>query len=193
MRPGYLLHAIARAAPWGEYVRPPGFHDWKPRGTPYLQLHQVGVIEGGFAGRVSGDEIADQLAEVAKTHNVRHVHSDQRESLFLGAALQRRGLIFASHDWSNASKQQAVTLVRRWLADHKLALPPDALELKRELLSFEEKVSPGGMLTFGARGSGHDDFVALLITLAHVELSDEHNLSKAPVRPTVRYARLPLH
>ena len=56
-------------------------------------------------------------------------------------------------------------MVRRWLADDLLVLP-DHEKLRRQLLAFEEKITPSGALTFGARGAGHDDYVALLLTAA---------------------------
>jgi hypothetical protein len=38
--------------------------------------------------------------------------------------------------------------------------------LKRELLQFEERLTPAGQFTFRGRGTTHDDYVALLLTRA---------------------------
>jgi hypothetical protein len=164
--------------------------DWRPLGPPYLALHEVGAFEGGFSGSLTGDQIADELARISRRHGVRHAHSDQRESLFLTAALSRRSITLHCHTWTSPSKAQAVTLVRRWLADGALSLPASATELKRELLAFEEVITPSGALTFGARRSGHDDHVALLLTLAHAELNPDTRLPRSNLGQQFRYARL---
>lgn len=65
----------------------------------------------------------------------------------------------------NTAKGNAVASLRRWLADSRITLPEHRI-LKNELNCFEEKVTPSGAITFGARGSGHDDYVALLLTAA---------------------------
>ncbi len=161
---------------------------WTPSGPPYLALHEVGAFEGGFAGSLTGDEIADELARIARRHEVKIAHSDQRESLFLSTALQRRSIKLHCHAWSSPSKSQAVQLVRRWLADRTLSLPPSATELRKELLSFEEVITASGALTFGGRRA-HDDFVALLVTLAHAELNPETRLPKSNLGQQFRYGR----
>ncbi len=176
--------------PWGQRITRPEFANWQPRGKPYLRFHEVDAFEGGFAGTVSGDDIADKLAAVAKRHDVIAAHSDQRESLFLCSALSQRGITMHAHNWTGPSKEAAVALVRRWLADGSLSLPADALELKRELLSFEEVISKSGALTYGARGSGKDDFAALIVTTAHAELSD-NPLARSPHTPEYQYQPVP--
>ena len=67
--------------------------------------------------------------------------------------------------YRHPSKPPAVERVRRWLADGALSLPAHD-QLRNELLGFEERVTASGAFTFGARGSGHDDYVSLLITAA---------------------------
>jgi len=179
-----------RRWPHGLEFKTPEFFRWKERGAPYLALHEIGAFEGGFAGKLTGEQIAEELAKIAKRHDVRSIESDQRESLFLSSALSRHGYSqskFHAHTWTASSKPAAVTLVRRWLADGLLALPPDAMELRRELLSFEEVINASGALTYGARG--HDDFVALLLTLAHAELNQETRLPRSNIKPRFWYGR----
>lgn len=177
--------------PWGEQILRAEWRDWKPSGPPFIKIHEVFAFDGGFAGNVTGDEIADELARVARTHGIRVAHSDQRESLFLTTALSQRSITLHCHTWTNPSKAAAVALLRRWLADGTLSLPPSANEMKRELLAFEEVISPAsGMLTFGARRGGHDDYVALLITLAHAELNPETRLPRSNLGPHFQYGRL---
>lgn len=133
-----------------------------------LVFDSVDSVDGGFWSHTSGERIVDRIASSARLSRAGAVHGDQRESLMLRAAFRARGLSFYEHPWTNPAKQRAVELVRRWLADDRLVLPKHD-NLKLELLQFEERIAPSGAFTFGARGTGHDDFVALLLTAAMAE------------------------
>lgn len=134
----------------------------------YVRFDMIDAVTGRFWQQVSGDKIVEKLVAVAQANGVSEVHADQRESLMLQAAFEAAGLRYVVHDWGNTNKTIAVETVRRWLRDGSLALP-DHDGMRKELRSFEEKVLPSGSLSFGARGSGHDDFVALLLTAAMVD------------------------
>jgi hypothetical protein len=140
-----------------------------PSGGEVLRFDLVDGLEGRFWKQISGDAIVDRLAALARQYGARAVHADQRESLMLKAAFTKRGLRYFVHDWTNPSKVEAVERVRRWLADGALALPRHE-KMRRELLAFTEKITPSGAFTFGPRGTGHDDFVALLITAAMADI-----------------------
>jgi hypothetical protein len=159
----YMRHGdgTPRMAPWGTPFENP---DWKPT-APYLSFDLVDGQEGAFWQHVSGDEIVDKLAALAKRHGVTHCHGDQREALLLESGFRKRGVTYHSHDWTSASKPVAVETVRRWLADGRIALPSHE-KLRKELLAFSEKVTPSGQLSFSGK---KDDYVALLVTAAIVE------------------------
>jgi hypothetical protein len=148
------------------WVVPP--RDEPGKFKPYLQVKHIATIAESYSDG-DGEAIADKIAATARDYGCPHVDSDQREALFLGAGIRKRGLVFTERTWTAQSKPVAVERVRRWLTDGVLALPEHD-RLRRELLGFEERVNASGMLTFGARGSGHDDFVALLITAAMAEV-----------------------
>lgn len=127
-------------------------------------------LVSGFEGRKFSDQeraevIVAQVAGEFRALGVTKVFADQRESFMLASAFARNGLRFHELPWTASSKEIAVTTVRRWLADDLLVLPNHA-RLRAELLRFEEKITAAGGFTFGARGSGHDDYVALLLTAA---------------------------
>ena len=138
-------------------------------GVRMIQFDLVDGIEGKFWKQTTGEQIVERLVGVAKAWGVKAVHADQRESLMLEAAFRKAGLKYVIHDWTASSKPAAVELVRRWLVDGALLLP-DHSALRREMLAFEERITPSGAFTFGARGSGHDDYVALLLTAAMATL-----------------------
>lgn len=149
----------------------------------HLVLDHVDGVTGSFWQQMSGDQVVARFAQLAKRNHAHVVHGDQRESLMLSAAFRRHGLAFVEHAWTGANKPKAVELVRRWLAEGVLVLPAHE-KLRRELLAFEERVTPAGNFTFAARGNGHDDYVALLITAALAEL--EGSLIGSPNRANVR-------
>ena len=142
--------------------------DWKPMGAPILRFEALDGVEGNFWSQVSGGEIVDRLVAIARREGVRQVHADQREALMLSSAFERAGLRYHSHDWTGQSKPLAVEAVRRWLREGTLWLPTSGKgdALKRELLQFEERLTPAGQFTFRGRGTTHDDYVALLLTCA---------------------------
>ena len=45
--------------------------------------------------------------------------------------------------------------------------------MRGEFHAFVEKPTPGGGFTFGARGSGHDDFVCLALTAALADIAGD--------------------
>lgn len=150
-------------------------------GRNYLVVHRIEGVEGSFWKQVSGDEVVERFATMAKNAGIYEVHADQRESLMLAAAFQRHQLKYIEHPWTASNKPAAVAMVRRWLAEGTLVLP-EHRKLKSELFKFEERSTPSGGFTFGARGNGHDDYVALLITLAIAELAAP--LSGSPLAPS---------
>ena len=142
-------------------------------GAPLLVFETIGGIGGRFYDQVSGDQIIDEaIMPVATEYGATDVHSDQREALMLQSAFQRRGLRFRSHDWTNANKIEAVARLRRLFQERRIILP-ECPPLRAELAAFEERITPSGALTFGARTGGHDDFVSLLVTAAIADAEGE--------------------
>jgi hypothetical protein len=134
-------------------------------GKKRMVFDKVGGFKGAFWQQLSGDAVVAAVADEFNAEGISRVHADQRESLMLRAAFKRHGLRFFEHPWTASNKERGVATLRRWLADGLLILPSN-VDLRDELLSFEEKSTQSGGFSFGARGDGHDDFVSLLITAA---------------------------
>lgn len=127
------------------------------------------------------DAIVAVIARKSHAAGVSSAFGDQREAMMVDAALAKHGIDFHELAWTPSNKPRGVARVRRWLLEGTLALPQHE-GLRRELLNFEERIDTGGQFTFGARGSGHDDYVSLLITAA---LADEAGkLSGSPLSET---------
>lgn len=151
-------------------------------GPPVLVWYALEGITPAQARELGSAGVVARIAGAAKSYRcAERVHGDQRDAFSLSAEFDRHRLRLAVHDWTASSKAPAVETVRRWLRDGLLALPRHEV-LRREMLQFEEKITPDGQFTFAARGSGHDDFVALLVTAAMATI-DGH---MRPEKPTTR-------
>jgi hypothetical protein len=179
--PEAIVRAFQWPSPMGEPVGRVGIIDassgrkdswtwgvcgWRSVGAKKaLVFDKVEAFAGNFWAQKSGEEIVLTIAEALKAQGIRHVFGDQRESYMISAAFRRHSVTFQEMTWSAPSKERAVGTTRRWLADGMLYLPEHE-RLKDELLEFEERTTNAGGFTFAARGTGHDDFVALLLTAA---------------------------
>jgi hypothetical protein len=163
-----------------------------PPPVPFLRFSLVAGFDPTEARALGSAGIVSRVATVARLRDIEVVHGDQRESFSLQAEFRREKMRLQIHDWTDTSKVEAVELVRKWFREGVIALPPHET-MRRELLSFEEKITAKGAYTFGARGSGHDDFVSLLLTAAMASISGGLRArlprpeGATPRKPTVGY------
>jgi hypothetical protein len=173
--------------PNGEWVA------WRPKKSEaFLLIEDVDGVEGKFFGDVSADDIVSRLATLCRRRRIRKVHADQREEYALASLFRKAELSYHSHPYTASSKPDAVAQVRSWLRDRRIALPNHD-KMRRELLEFEERITPSGTFTFGARGSGHDDYACLLLTAALADVDGalrdspyRHGSRKAEIAPGQR-------
>lgn len=160
---------------------------------PTLKFEWMKGIEGGFWRSVTADKIVEAIKAERDAWGAWGVVGDQRENFSLSALFAQKGIRYISLPWTSANKPGAVELVRTWMRERTLWLPREQVKdnetrphdrLRRELLAFEEKLTPSGQITFGARGKAHDDFVALLITAALAE--QNRLLSLSPSAPRIQ-------
>lgn len=145
---------------------------------PFIAFWDVGGFEGSFWDQVGGERVVQHVAMLCQKNGATVVHADQREAYMLAAAFKGAGLRFVEHPWTATSKPDAVDRVRRWFASNTIRLPNHP-RLIQELHAFVEVPTPGGGFTFKARGSGHDDFVALLLTAALADI--EGQIPRSPI------------
>lgn len=134
---------------------------------PFIRMLRVGGIAGGST--MSAEDVVNQLAIVCQSHDIKVVIADQRDEFTLSSMFATKRLKYIAIDWTNASKGTAVERLRRWFTEQMIQLPDDQ-SLRDQLKKFEEKYTPSGNITYAARGSGHDDRVALLLTTAMAEI-----------------------
>ena len=161
--------------------------DFAPGHAPFFHLELVAGVEGVFWKQLPLDHIVARLAALCRKWNIRHVFSDQREAYALESLFGRHGLRLFANAWTNENKVGAVERLRRWFREETIVLPVHE-KLKIEIATFEEKITPSGAITFGARGTRHDDYVALLLTAAIADAAGQ--LSLSPYAPPRRYINL---
>ena len=133
---------------------------------------KIAGFEGGFWEQVRADDIVARVSAVCHRAGVRQVFGDQREAFALEADFRRCGLRFTEYPYTSGSKASAVERVRRWLRDGTVIFKEHD-RLRSELINFVEKPTPGGGFTFGARGSGHDDYCCLVLTAALADMAGD--------------------
>lgn len=148
---------------------------------PLLAVEHVAGFDGAFANRLRADEVVSEVVRSMRGRGAVRVIGDQREAFALAALFAQKGVHFTSLPWTNPTKETAVETLRRWFRDGDLALVGHA-KLKEQLGKFSEKITPNGSFSYGAR-TGHDDYAALLLTLAMAEA--EGLVSGSPLAPRV--------
>jgi len=138
--------------------------EWQPP-----DLHSVLCLFATTALSGSGDQIADTIARECALRGACLVVSDQGESRFFEAALRQRGLRSEFRAWTNQNKAEAIRRIRRLMADSQLWIAPNET-MRKELHSYAEQITSSGNIRHNARGSGHDDFAALLMTATMADL-----------------------
>jgi hypothetical protein len=133
------------------------------------RVHVSGVqaIEGDFAKTTSFDDVVARIA--GKAHGC-VVYGDQFQSYSLQSAFGRHGIGFIEKPWSQTSKVEAASSLRRLLRERAIIIEPgpEGDAMRSELLSLQEKFLPSGGLTIQARrtASGHADRASLLLLVA---------------------------
>jgi len=121
------------------------------------------------------DAVVARIATDARVAGITTVFGDQRESMSLAASFRRNGMRFIELPWTASSKPRAVARLRRLLLEGRVQLPHSPA-LRRELLTFEEKIDSSGQITF----AGHTgDHLACLITACLAD--EEKRVAGSPI------------
>lgn len=143
------------------------------RAAPFLQVQAIDGETGRFSDRMSADDVVDRIATFCRPLGQRSVVTDNFSAFALKSAFQRAGLHLRDFSWTNENKTRAVEHAVRLFREGQFAIPPGHAQLADELARFDEKLTPSGYRTFGARGSGHDDFVSVVLMAALLDLEGQ--------------------
>jgi hypothetical protein len=135
-----------------------------------LYVDNVGAFEGEFAADVSFDAVVAHVAGLARRAGAVFVYGDQHLAFALKSEFAKFGLAYEERVWTQPSKIEALSTLRRLLRERAIAIEPgeQADMMKKELVSLREVLLPSKALTVQARrtGRGHCDRASLALMLA---------------------------
>lgn len=155
------------------------------RRPPILRLALFGQVANARAQGITLQRIVGDLARShCHPNGVGLVVGDQFEAFGLESEFPKYGLRYLSLPWTNSTKLEAVARISSWMRDGVLSIQADspfAPELKKQLLSFDERISKSGAIKYSGRGSVHDDLVSVLLLAARAD--EEGLLPMSPYKP----------
>jgi hypothetical protein len=135
-----------------------------------LVVDEIGSFAPALIRREGMEMVIAHLVGKAKACGASRVFGDQREALLLKMSFRRAGLSFHELTWTSSSKPRGIARLRRLLLEGSIALPRHT-QLRKEMLSLEERIDSSGQISFSGAHTG--DHLATLITLM---LADEERL-----------------
>ena len=109
------------------------------------------------------DTVVAEIAGECRARGITRVWGDQREEAGLQVLFRQQGITFESFAWSNSSKHDAFTMLRRLLRDRRVQLL-EHTELRTQMRSCKARLLPGGATSYETNGL---DYLSALITLLH--------------------------
>ena len=144
---------------------------------PILMFSDLWGLTGKELRKTTVAAVVKSFCAVAKQSGVSLVVGDQRDQTFLTTEIPRHNMQYSSIAWTNELKSAAVEQLQVHMREGTICVadagnvlngtkvvPTSHKKLRDELYGFQEKHAPSGALTYAARGGGHDDWVALLLT-----------------------------
>ena len=125
------------------------------------------VIDASFRSRegiVTADDIARQIAELGHRIGAHRAYSDNFEAFGFESLLARHHIKLEAYSWGGQAKPKAIARLRRMLAEGAVSFERNET-LRRQLLAFEEVVTPNGIRFAGKDPTGgHFDLVSAVLT-----------------------------
>jgi hypothetical protein len=129
-----------------------------------ITLDRVFGWRGTRAAPVQIDVTLDELASISLAYGGAPVVTDQYSAQTIVQGLRARGVAVFERPWTNEAKVDAVAAVRQRLYAGRLSLP-DHRALVAELVTLEQRPTPGGRPRIAAPGRAHDDYATALMML----------------------------
>src|SRR5207248_2428458 len=133
----------------GEPVPNPAYE--KTRKPPILRIARYGQIADARAQGFTLESIVRDLVRVhCRPNGVRLMVGDQYEAFAMASEVPRHGVAYRSFPWTQPSKLEAVARVASWMRDGVLSIEANAYapEFKKQLLSFDERISKSGAIKY---------------------------------------------
>lgn len=114
------------------------------------------------------DTVVDEIAMACKARGIKVVWGDQREEAGLEVLFRQRGIVLETFAWTNPSKHDAFTYLRRLLRDRRMQLCEHA-DLQRQMRQCKARLMPSGLTSYETNGL---DYLSTLVTLLHAYQRD---------------------
>jgi hypothetical protein len=136
--------------------------------TPVLALTGIDSVGGVFHEGLVDGSLWKRIGQFFHWGGVHDVYGDGYGGPQTHKELRRFGIRYHELRWDNEAKSKAVYRLRHLMASGALYLQQHE-QLRAELLSYQEKISPSGVVSYAGRGATKDDHVSLLLNAAMVE------------------------
>jgi hypothetical protein len=133
---------------------------------------------------LAASDIVERLAALDRKLSIVDVVSDQREAFANYTLFKQQGLRFTEIPWTAPLKVETVSHLARLVEERRILFPPDE-SLLRELLQFEERITPSGITYVG---KGRTDRTSAILTLLMADFK-EGMFRGSPVHPRNRAVR----
>lgn len=168
------------------YVEHPDVDPVQNKPVPTLHMTDVNSVEGKFRQTLTSDQIIEHISSLMKQNGVTDVYGDQHQAYVLESSFQRHGVRYHTMNWTNRSKSDAVSSIRRWLTDKTILIDgPKGAACRQELIELREKPLPSGGYVYEAPRGKHDDLAALLVTAGILQASGEWHGAPLALRSDV--------
>jgi len=133
---------------------------------------------GEFDSTTPLREIVRRIAKAARTIGTSIVYSDQREEAALRALFEEHSIELKTYAWTEGSKHEAVSIVKRWMHEQRLIVTASDADgggrLRRELLAIKARMLPSGGTRYATTGL---DVASCLLTLAHAARAEDFRVN----------------
>lgn len=141
-----------------------------------LVIGEVDGIEDAVLANIKMGEVVERIAARARAWGTDVVFGDQREEAGLDTLFSQHGITFVPYAWTDTSKHDAFTLLRRILKDGQLSLCEHD-KLLQQAKGCKLHLMPSGRNKYATNGL---DYLSTIITLMHAV--NDGQISVVPVR-----------
>lgn len=128
-----------------------------------LVIGEVDGIDDAVLTGIKMGEVVERVASRAKAWGTTVIFGDQREEAGLSELFAQNGITLVTIAWSETSKHDAFTLLRRLMKDEQISLC-DHDGLRHEAKGCKCQLMPSGRHKYSTNGL---DYLSALVTLAH--------------------------
>lgn len=132
-----------------------------------IRVDEIDAYDDSYFSRHTFEQLVKDISDRCKLIGTTTVVGDQREQAGLDALFRQNGLSFVPTAWSETNKEQAFTLLRRLLADHRVSIVKHE-GMRKEMLQCKAVLTPSGRTQYKTSGL---DYLSSLLSLVMARLN----------------------